>query len=70
MSFSSKYGLTEISSNDAMPITTKNSHDSIAEAAYYKAEKRGFTAGYELVDWLEAEHELTKVISSNMITHA
>ncbi len=30
----------------------------IAELAYYKAEKRGFTPGYELEDWLEAEQEI------------
>lgn len=29
----------------------------IAECAYYKAESRGFTPGYELEDWLEAEQE-------------
>jgi hypothetical protein len=31
---------------------------AIAEAAYYKAEKRGFTPGHELSDWLEAEIEI------------
>ena len=30
----------------------------IAKAAYYKAEKRGFASGWELVDWLEAEREI------------
>ncbi len=30
----------------------------IAEAVYYKAEKRGFVLGYEAQDWLEAEEEL------------
>ena len=30
----------------------------IAEAAYFKAEKRGFNPGYELCDWLEAEREI------------
>lgn len=29
----------------------------IAEAAYYKAEKRGFIPGKEYDDWLEAERE-------------
>jgi hypothetical protein len=27
----------------------------IAEAAYFRAEKRGFAPGYALEDWLEAE---------------
>ena len=30
----------------------------IAEAAYYRAERRGFAAGYEDADWLDAEQEL------------
>jgi hypothetical protein len=30
----------------------------IAEAAYYKAEQRGFSPGYEERDWLEAEAEV------------
>ncbi|MFZ2452390.1 MAG: DUF2934 domain-containing protein [Methylovulum miyakonense] len=31
----------------------------IAELAYLKAEKRGFAAGYDMDDWLEAEQELS-----------
>ena len=27
----------------------------IAEAAYYRAEQRGFEPGHDLEDWLEAE---------------
>lgn len=30
----------------------------VAERAYSKAEKRGFTTGNELEDWLEAEQEM------------
>jgi hypothetical protein len=30
----------------------------IAEAAYFKAEKRGFAPGFEMEDWLEAEREV------------
>lgn len=30
----------------------------IAEAAYYRAQQRGFAPGHELEDWLEAEAEL------------
>jgi hypothetical protein len=33
-------------------------HDLIAEAAYYKAARRGFAPGLELQDWLEAEQEM------------
>ena len=34
----------------------------IAEAAYFKAKKRGFVAGYEEADWLEAEQELAEIM--------
>jgi hypothetical protein len=30
----------------------------IREAAYFKAQKRGFAPGHELDDWLEAEEEI------------
>jgi len=30
----------------------------IAEAAYYRAEKRGFAPGYDFIDWLEAEQDI------------
>jgi hypothetical protein len=32
----------------------------IAIAAYYRAERRGFTPGRELDDWLEAEREVDR----------
>lgn len=34
----------------------------ISEAAYFKAEKRGFFPGNDLADWLEAEREITQHI--------
>lgn len=34
----------------------------IAEAAYYRAERRGFQPGSELVDWLEAEAEVEALL--------
>jgi hypothetical protein len=30
----------------------------IAEAAYYRAERRGFQPGFEIEDWLAAESEI------------
>jgi hypothetical protein len=30
----------------------------ISEAAYFRAKQRGFTPGYELEDWIEAEAEV------------
>ena len=32
--------------------------EMVAERAFLKAEKRGFTLGHELDDWLEAEQEV------------
>ncbi|MCA1973690.1 MAG: DUF2934 domain-containing protein [Caenispirillum sp.] len=34
----------------------------IAEAAYFKAERRGFAAGGELADWIEAEAEIDALL--------
>lgn len=36
----------------------------IAEAAYYKAEQRGFAAGGELGDWIAAEAEIDALLDS------
>ena len=37
-------------------------HGMIAETAYYQAEKRGFQPGHEILDWLEAEKEVDKLL--------
>lgn len=44
-----------IKSKKSRPTVTE---DMIAKAAYYKAEQRGFTPGFEERDWLEAEVDL------------
>jgi hypothetical protein len=43
-----------------------NLDSMIAEAAFYKAEKRNFSPGYELHDWLEAKAELLKHTPSHI----
>ena len=51
----------EVNSDPEESSNTSNSVDldtRIAELAYLKAESRGFEAGHELEDWLEAEQEL------------
>jgi len=35
----------------------------VAEAAYYKAERRGFDPGHELEDWLQAEAEIGRALA-------
>jgi hypothetical protein len=36
----------------------------IARAAYQRAERRGFTPGHELEDWLAAEREINHVLGA------
>lgn len=36
----------------------------IAEAAYFRSEKRGFIEGSELADWIEAEAEIDALLDS------
>lgn len=38
---------------------------SIARAAYFRSERRGFAPGYELEDWLAAEREVSLRQQSN-----
>jgi len=38
----------------------------IAEAAYYRAERRGFAPGFELDDWLLSESELSAPESAHI----
>ena len=37
----------------------------IAQAAYYRAERRGFDPGHELDDWLDAEAEIDRLITAD-----
>lgn len=34
----------------------------VAQAAYFRAERRGFAPGHELDDWLEAEREIASML--------
>jgi hypothetical protein len=47
-----------------MPHTTSQKA-MIAEAAYFKSERRGFTPGHEVTDWLEAEREIEAILNGN-----
>lgn len=42
-------------------LSTPDFQQMIAEAAYYRAQARGFAPGRELDDWLEAEAEVDTV---------
>ena len=39
----------------------------IAEAAYFRAERRGFECGHELEDWYEAESEIDGMLARGEI---
>jgi hypothetical protein len=41
-----------------IPSFSDSREARIAEAAYWRAERRGFESGHELDDWLEAEREI------------
>lgn len=41
-----------------IPSFSESREARIAEAAYWRAERRGFTPGQELEDWLNAEREV------------
>ena len=52
----------------AQPDPALNSEERnrlVAQAAYFRAEKRGFAPGYELQDWVEAEAEVLRLIGSD-----
>jgi hypothetical protein len=59
-------------SNQSDPNVDTGSADNvrramIAEAAYYRAERRGFSPGFELEDWLESENELNTRIQARSL---
>jgi len=39
-------------------LSAQERHRRIAEAAYYKAERRNFVPGEDQLDWYEAEREI------------
>jgi hypothetical protein len=44
-------------------ISPEERYDRVAQAAYLRAEHRGFLAGWELQDWLDAEGEIDKLVT-------
>ena len=44
-------------------ITPQLRHQMIAEAAYIRAEQRGFDAGDPMDDWLQAEREVDRLLN-------
>ncbi len=48
-----------------IPSFSNDREARIAEAAYWRSERRGFEPGHELEDWLEAEREIDGSGSQN-----
>ena len=55
---SSKKDILDIQAMKNSGVGSKQIEEMIAEAAYYKAEKRNFTNGFDVQDWLEAERDI------------
>lgn len=50
-------------SSQAM-MTAEMRHHMVEEAAYYRAQRRDFSPGGELADWLEAEAEVDEMFAA------
>lgn len=44
------------------PASNEERARLIAEAAYFRAQARGFAPGHELEDWLQAEAEIDRML--------
>jgi hypothetical protein len=53
-------GMTGVSK--AITVSAETRRDMIAQAAYLRAERRGFTTGSEEEDWLAAEAEVDALL--------
>jgi len=47
------------------PVTPEQRYQMIAEAAYFRTEKRGFVGGDSAQDWLEAEVEIDRILQQS-----
>ncbi len=52
-----------------IPSFSSDREARIAEAAYWRAERRGFSAGQELDDWLAAEKEVDGDVAAKREQH-
>lgn len=59
---------SEHAGNSETRLSEDERRRMIAEAAYYRAEQRGFSAGGEVDDWLTAEREISQLLQSRDIS--
>jgi hypothetical protein len=57
-----KLALSDKFKKSTAHIPNQDYHEMVSEAAYYKAEQRGFIPGYEEEDWLAAENEILSML--------
>jgi hypothetical protein len=53
----------EVAASHPAALAGEDRYRMIAEAAYYRAEQRGFAPGSELDDWLAAEIEVDALLA-------
>ena len=63
-----KFGFTPYIPPNTVQPAIVNLDAMIAEAAYYRAEKRGFAPGKDLNDWLEAKKEILRMVNEHIQT--
>ena len=52
-----------VSSRGSLLIPASLRHDMIRDAAYFRAQTRGFVPGNEIEDWLAAEQDVEELIA-------
>ena len=57
-------GNSQVRSGSSPELSAQERERLVAQAAYFRAEKRGFAPGCELQDWVEAEAEVLRLIGS------
>jgi hypothetical protein len=55
---------TTFSGNAQAKVSPEELRKLILETAYFRAKQRGFTPGYELEDWIQAEAEVMNRIGT------
>lgn len=59
--------VVELAAVSASAVAVLDRHAMIEEAAYFLAEKRGFTGDYQMEDWLAAELEVDqRILAQNL----
>jgi hypothetical protein len=62
---SARVGQQSSSVTAGVAVADETRRAMISEAAYLRAEQRGFAHGYELEDWLLAEREVDALLSAH-----